>query len=212
METEKITHPSDMDAVLAYRNLLAAEDHLDELIFRAVDSEEKFTLRAMLADTINLRDEIMPAEHDPTKHCLVKHYAIAYEAIRERWKDLMTDELYWTKRHAYDLLINALEMLWGRQIITCERCDYERTARGNTERTAPNGQPRGAIQTTGVDREPSVQSVSGARQSGSGADSSEPQVDGWESGSITHHDWDRYGKDSSVGSEDGNITGRLREG
>lgn len=194
MEKEKVGNPSDMDAVLAYRNLLAAEDHLDELIFRATSSEEKFILRAMLADTVNLRDEIMPAEADSTKHCLVKHYAIAYEAIRERWKDLLTDELYWAKRHAYDLLVNALEMLWGRSIITCERCDYERKNNRNTGDATPDGLTRESVQTTGTDREPSIQGVPTPIPNRGFLSEESYNSIREEVGGHTHHNWDRNGE------------------
>lgn len=195
METEKVGNSSDMDAVMAYQNLLAAENHLDELIFRASDSEERFTLRAMLAETINLRDEIMPAEQDPTKHCLVKHYAAAYEGLRERWKDLRTDEAYLDKQHAYDLLVSSLEMLWGRSIITCERCDYERTIRRDTKSTFDDGEPRGAIQAVSDNREPSIQGVPEARTSGSRVSSSQPESDSGEELRIAHHHGNSHRED-----------------
>lgn len=173
MEKEKVGDPSDMDAVMAYRNYLAAEDHLDELIHRATTSEEKRDLEAMLDETIYIRDNIMPAESDATKHCLVKHYAAGYEGVRERWKDKRTEELYYLKKHAYDLLINALEMVWGRKIITCERCDYDRnrteiqTPSGSGSDTVggiERGQSTGLIQTTGEDREPELPDLLSARQ------------------------------------------------
>lgn len=211
METEKVGHPSDMDAVMAYRNYLAAEDHLDELIFRAPTTEEKFILEAMQEETIWLRDQIMPAEADPMKHCLVKHYAAAYEGVRERWKDLKTEQLFYAKKHAFELLINALEMLWDRHIITCERCDYERTARRDTEQATSDGKSRPIVYSVGLDREPSIQGVSGTRESGSGTDSSELEAYSGESEGITHHNWDRHGEDSPVGSQDSPVDGRLRE-
>lgn len=181
MEEKKID-TSDIDAVLAYRNYLAAEDHLDELIFRATTSEERRNLEAMLDEVIYIRDNIMPSENDPTKHCLVKHFAVGYEAVRERWKDKRTEELYYLKKHAFDLLIDALEMVWGRKIITCERCDYgrntnedNRNSEANSGTTVEHGQSRLTVSSAGEDREPVIQgvrdaSVSGAK--GSGNDSS----------------------------------------
>lgn len=189
-------HPSDMDAVLAYRNYLAAEDHLDELIVRATTSQERIALEAMLDLTIELRDEIMPAEADPTKHCLVKHYAAGYEAVRERWKALRTEELYWAKKHAYDLLIDALEMLWDRTIITCERCNYDKrnssSDGGDTGAGDEPRQSRDAVQSTSSSREPgilSVQTTNTGRTyvSGSGSDTSES-----ESGDTSFLDWNGY--------------------
>lgn len=143
---------SDTDAVLAYRNFLAAEDHLDELIYHATSREEELRLKQMEHDTIFLRDSIMPPEVDSTKHCLVKHYATAYEAVRERWKALQTEELYWHKRLAYELLTDALEMLWGRKINICERCyDGNNTDGGGHSRDeARHGQSREPIQTVSL--------------------------------------------------------------
>lgn len=168
MEAEKVGRSSDMDAVMSYRHYLAAEDHLDELIFRATTSQEKAALKAMQDDVIYLRDHIMPPEADPLKHCLVKHFAAGYEGARERWKDIQDEETYYNKKIAYDLLIDALEMLWERKIITCERCNYGRNETGiyttsgsgdDSLRGAEYGQSRGTISTISENREPGIQSV-----------------------------------------------------
>lgn len=158
-------NPSDMDAVLAYRNLLAAEDHLDELYARATTSEDKCNLEAMLEDTIALREVVMPKEANPIYHCLVKHYATAYEAAREVWKDTRTAGAWWAKTDAYNLLITALEMLWGRKIITCERCDY--AGAGQSLGPVPgHGQSRDSVPTVSLGGGLGIQSLpdSGAHE------------------------------------------------
>lgn len=190
METEKVGDPSDMDAVMAYRNYLAAEDHLDELIHRATSSEEKRKLEAMLDETIHIRDNIMPKEHDPTRHCIVKHFSAGYEGVRERWKDKRTEELYYLKRQAYDLLIDALEMVWGRKIITCERCDYERTSSRDTGDATSDGITRGTIQAVSADREPSVQSVPTPIPNRGFLSEEYYNSVREEVGGHTHHNWD----------------------
>lgn len=207
---------SDMDAVMAYRNYLAAEDHLEELIRHASTSEEKAKLEQMEADTIYLRDHVMPPEADSFKHCLVKHYSAAYEGMREKWKANRTEELREQKQIAYDLLIDALEMLWGRKINVCERCTHgdERNSASSgtdTEGGTGHGQPRGSVQTassSGICLIPSLQET--------GAMGSEISVSGGtagdgEEGDITFFDGDSFGEIHSAGGGDSGTRHRGRK-
>lgn len=111
----------DLDRLLAYRNFLAAEDHLDELIGGIHSQEEGNFLMGIKNEIEFLRDDVMPKEVDKDYHCVVKHVATAYEACREVAK-ATHDELDINRARATrDLLIGLLEKLWGRRIITCER-------------------------------------------------------------------------------------------
>lgn len=116
-----------MDRVLAYRNFLAAEDHLDELLSQATSSDERAILNGIKWNIIYLRDDVMPKEVDKRFHCLVKHLATAYEACREVAK-ATNDELDVQRAETCQLLLTqALERLWGRKITTCERCGVKET-------------------------------------------------------------------------------------
>lgn len=197
---ENTGRSSDMDAVLAYRNYLAAEDHLDELLHRASTLDEKLALEGLMEDTIALRENIMPAEADATRHCLVKHYAAGYEAVRERWKDTRTEQDWWNKKYAYDLLITALEMLWGRKIILCERCDYERdNADGGASSTGEpgHGRSRHAVSSASVDREPSISSLQEASSDGDKVSLSGGGTGEGESGTYTVSDGDSSREDDT---------------
>lgn len=148
-------HQSDMDALLMYRNLLAAEDHLEELDFRAEDSASQATAKGIMYDTITLRDRVMPPEVNPEYHCVVKHLAAAYEASREIWKAKKDLHSWWNKKYAYDLLCDALSELWGRRIMKCERCTNgdERNTESSGEHTSggvEHGEPRDLIQTVSL--------------------------------------------------------------
>lgn len=127
---------SDMDRLLAYRNYLAAEDHLDELINKAESSDEKIALRILKAEVIICRDRIMPEEKDSRYHCLVKHLATAYEACREVCKAENTADNNAVMSLTYEALIDALQRLWGRDIEICERCKKDESGRVQEESSA----------------------------------------------------------------------------
>lgn len=145
---------SDMDKWFAYRNLLCAEDHVTENLLRAESSEEKSALEGQLQRVVYLRDAIMPPEADSRYHCIVKHLSIAYEALREAYKGSQDPEEGDILSQAYDTVIWALEKLWGRKIITCERCTggkdetgrIQEEGRGDATATTVGGDTTGTIQ------------------------------------------------------------------
>ena len=111
----------DLDRLMVYRNLLAAEDHLDELYGNA-DAKQTEFLDGIKEETELARDMIMPEEADKHFHCLVKHYAAAYEGAREVYKVTKSDSDKIVLNMTHDLLDACLEKLWGHKLINCERC------------------------------------------------------------------------------------------
>lgn len=167
---------SDMDKLLAYRNFLAAEDHLDELINKAENSDEKFKFEMLQVTVEALRSHVMPPEVDPRLHCVVKHLSVAYEACREINKAERTEQHGNLQSICYEALTDALELLWGRKINVCERCTYgtgrvQEEDTGSNDVSSDDGVTRDLIQGVGDDREPSIPSseagVSGREQDSS---------------------------------------------
>ena len=116
----------DLDRLLAYRNFLAAEDHLDELLGGVHSTEEESFLTGIKNEVEYLRDDIMPKEVNKDFHCVVKHIATAYEACREVAKATHEDLDIERAKAVRSLLVTLLEKLWDRKIVTCERCmNYE---------------------------------------------------------------------------------------
>lgn len=127
-----------MDRLLAYRNLLCAEDHIDE-IRSSADADELQKLEAYKRIIEHTRSVIMPPELDKRYHCVVKHLATAYEAMREVYK-VSSDEL--DDAHAIiirDILMECLERLWGYKPITCERCGNEGETNEHTNQNEQDG-------------------------------------------------------------------------
>lgn len=147
-----------MDRVLAYRNFLAAEDHLDEIISQATSSDERAELLGIKWNIIYLRDDVMPKEVDKRFHCLAKHLATAYEACREVAK-ATNDELDVRRAETCQLLLTqTLEKLWGRKITTCERCGVkedngrlQKESSGSATSTADDGLTGISIQGVSTD-------------------------------------------------------------
>lgn len=123
----------DLDRLLAYRNFLAAEDHLDELLGGASSLEEERFLEGIKNEIEYLRDDVMPKEVNKDFHCVVKHIATAYEACREVAKATHEELDINRARATRDLLITLLEKLWDRKVITCERCKLHGEDDGNLE-------------------------------------------------------------------------------
>lgn len=173
----------DLDRLLAYRNFLAAEDHLDELIGGAHTSEEEAFLTGVKNEIEYLRDDIMPREVNKDFHCVVKHVATAYEACREVAK-ATHEELDITRAKAVrELLVALLEKLWGRKVIICERCKdgrLQEEGSGNTAEAIDDGLTRGSIQGVGSDRIASVSSGASGDPFGGEADGTEPNFAGRE--------------------------------
>ena len=151
----------DLDRLLAYRNYLAAEDHLDELLSGVHTLEEERFLEGVKNEIEYLRDDVMPKEVNKDFHCVVKHVATAYEACREVAK-ATHDELDINRARATrDLLITLLEKLWDRKVITCERCKdatrgIQTEGSGDTPETFDDGFTGNGIQGISDNREPSI--------------------------------------------------------
>lgn len=155
----------DLDRLLAYRSFLAAEDHVSELLYSPESAEQKAYLQGVKNELEYLRDDVMPAEVNKEYHCLVKHLATAYEACREVAK-ATHDELDEYRAEATQrLLIGLLEKLWGRKIVTCERCGVKEDdeSRGIQEEgigdiaaTFNSGLTRDTIQGGSLHREPLI--------------------------------------------------------
>jgi hypothetical protein len=175
----------DLDRLLAYRNFLAAEDHLDELLYSPSSSEEYDFLTGLKNEIEYLRDDVMPKETNKDYHCVVKHLSTAYEACREVAK-ATHEELDINRANACRGLLNtALEKLWGRKIITCERCKdgriQEESSRDSTEAFDDGFAGRG-VQGNSTDRIFGLSSSEGSGNSGSETDGTEPDLTGQEGG------------------------------
>lgn len=126
-----------MDRMLAYRNILCAEDHLDELILAATNLKELEELSNYKVALEGVRSKIGFAEEDERFHCLNKHLAVAYEAAREVAKETRSSE----DKELASLLGSyskwALEKLIGSHIEFCGRCKKELNGIGT--KTATRG-------------------------------------------------------------------------
>lgn len=151
----------DLDRLLAYRNFLAAEDHLDELLYGPKTIEEEAFLTGLKNEIEYLRDDVMPKEVDKNFHCVVKHLSLAYEACREVAKATHEDLDINRANACREILITVLEKLWGRKIVTCERCGVkEENGTGGIQEentrsfvdTTLDGLTRESVQRVGSDR------------------------------------------------------------
>lgn len=167
----------DLDRLLAYRNFLAAEDHLDELLYSPASSEEEFFLTGLKNEVEYLRDDVMPKEVNKEFHCVVKHLSLAYEACREVAK-ATHEELDISRANACRGLLNTvLERLWGRKIIVCERCGVKEEdggiqaeSAGGSAETIDDGFTGRSLQGDGSDRIASISSCTTSDPFGSEAD------------------------------------------
>lgn len=174
----------DLDRLLAYRNFLAAEDHIDELLYSPSSSEEQALLTGLKNEIEYLRDGVMPKETDKNYHCVVKHLSTAYEACREVAK-ATHNELDINRANACRGLLNAvLEKLWGREITKCERCKFygriqEKSADDSAE-TFDDGFTGRGIQGNSTDRIFGISSSEAGYYSGNEANGTEPNIAGRE--------------------------------
>ena len=175
----------DLDRLLAYRNFLAAEDHLDELIGGIHSQEEGNFLMGIKNEIEFLRDDVMPKEVNKDYHCVVKHVATAYEACREVAKATHNELDINRARATRDLLIGLLERLWGRRIITCERCKdaarrVQAESAGDSAETTDDGLTRDSIQRVGDDRVISIFGSEAVHDFRGETDGTEPEIAGRE--------------------------------
>ena len=141
----------DLDRLLAYRNFLAAEDHLDELLGGTVPHEMESYLMGVKNEIEYLRDDVMPKEANKDFHCLVKHVATAYEACREVAKATHYELDINRANATRDLLMSLLEKLWDRKVIKCERCKdatrgIQDEGAGSASEASDDGLSRGSVQ------------------------------------------------------------------
>ena len=135
----------EMDRLMVYRNLLAAEDHCDEILFGDKNLDTKVFVEGIKNETEIVRDMVMPQEADKDFHCLVKHYSAAYEGAREIFKVTKSDDDRTLMMMTRDLLVNCLEKLWGHKLITCERCGAKEEDESNGIQTEGSGSSSGPV-------------------------------------------------------------------
>lgn len=173
----------DLDRLLAYRNFLAAEDHLDELLYSPATSEEQAFLTGLKNEIEYLRDDVMPKEVNKDFHCVVKHLSTAYEACREVAK-ATHDELDINRANACRGLLNTvLEKLWGRKITICERCKdgrIQEEGAGDSAETFDDRLTGRGVQGNSTDRIFGLSSSEAGDPFGGEADGAEPNITGRE--------------------------------
>lgn len=174
----------DLDRLLAYRNFLAAEDHLDELLYSPESSEEQSFLTGIKNEIEFLRDDVMPKEINRDFHCVVKHLSTAYEACREVAKATHEDLDINRANACRGILISVLERLWGRKIITCERCHLhggiQEESSGDTPTAFVDGLTRDSLSADSFSREFGVSSCETGDGIGDEADDFESNFAGRE--------------------------------
>lgn len=122
--SDEFVQKIELDAVLAYKNLLALEDHLMEFHGTA---EEEADVAEILMFVRDLRDRVMPEESDKRFHCATKHALAALVALEEIEKAI--DVIEGDRTIAHDNLRAmreiaswSLEKLWGHELENCKRC------------------------------------------------------------------------------------------
>lgn len=150
-----------MDRYLCYRNLLALEDHILELLMSPEDSEERELLLGFLNEVRYNRDDVLPDEKNKKYHCVVKHLSTAYEAALEVAKATQEDIDFCRAEVLRSMLYDAISKCLDRKVIVCERCGVkeENGTRGvQTENTrsfidsAFDGLTRDSVQRVSPDR------------------------------------------------------------
>lgn len=133
---DKIAPSETMDRLLVYRNLLCAEDHIDEILDSARSSDELQDLKNYKLAIEGVRSTLGFVEVDSRYHCLTKHLAVAYEAAREVAKATHSE----SDRETANLLRSysrwSLEKLIGAPIENCGRCKEQHEQRDENEQTA----------------------------------------------------------------------------
>lgn len=119
---DKVAPNETMDRLLIYRNLLCAEDHIDEITDSATSSTELLELKNRKVALENIRSNLGFVEEEPRYHCLTKHLAVAYEAAREVAKATKSESDLETANLLRSFLKWSLEKLIGAPIENCGRC------------------------------------------------------------------------------------------
>lgn len=136
---DKIAPNETMDRLLMYRNLLCAEDHIDEIMDSATSSDELKLLKNWKVALEGIRSNIGFIEEEPRYHCLTKHLAVAYEAAREVAKATHSESDFERANLLRSYLRWSLEKLIGAPIENCGRCKEKHEQRNENEQTASGG-------------------------------------------------------------------------
>lgn len=140
-----------IDRYYAYRNLLAAEEHLLELLMSPESSEAQTYLEGMLNEVRHLRDSILPEEKNKKFHCLVKHLSSAYEASIEVAKVTGTQSDKAIAGDLRTLLYDAIGKVLEKRITLCGRCGVkEEHEQHNTSTQDDSG--RGKLESDEISR------------------------------------------------------------
>lgn len=147
------TAPAEtMDRVLIYRNLLCAEDHIDEVSDSVTSMQELEYLKDMKLAIESVRSTLGFDEVDRRYHCLTKHLAVAYEAAREVAKVTHNESDFERAALLRNYLRISLEHLLMKKIVNCGRCK-EKYEQHNTSTQDDSG--RGKLESDEISR-PSV--------------------------------------------------------
>lgn len=133
---DKIAPNETMDRLLVYRNLLCAEDHIDEIMDSATSQAELQDLKNYKLAIEGVRSSLGFVEEEPRYHCLTKHLAVAYEAAREVAKATHSESDLETANLLRSYLRWSLEKLIGAPIENCGRCKEKHEQRDENEQTA----------------------------------------------------------------------------
>lgn len=119
---DQVAPEETVDRLLMYRNLLCAEDHLDEMIVTATTADESSRLKDIKSAIENIRSDVGFVEYDKRYHCLTKHLSVAYEAAREVAKATHSESDFARAEVLRFYMLFALEKLLGAKIHNCSRC------------------------------------------------------------------------------------------
>lgn len=133
---DKIAPDETMDRLLVYRNLLCAEDHIDEIMDSATSSAELQELKNWKTAIEGIRSSLGFIEEEPRYHCLTKHLAVAYEAAREVAKATHSESDFERATLLRSYLKWSLEKLIGAPIENCGRCKEKHEQLDENEQTA----------------------------------------------------------------------------
>lgn len=137
---DRIAPNETMDRLLVYRNLLCAEDHIDEIMDSATSSTELQDLKNYKLAIEGVRSSLGFIEEEPRYHCLTKHLAVAYEAAREVAKATHSESDRETANLLRSYLKWSLEHLIGAPIENCGRCKEKHEQRVENKQDADGGE------------------------------------------------------------------------
>lgn len=119
---DQVAPEETVDRLLMYRNLLCAEDHLDEMIAMARTADESSWFKDLKTVIENIRSDVGFVEEDKRYHCLTKHLSVAYEAAREVAKATHSESDFARAELLRLYMLFSLERLLGAKVNNCSRC------------------------------------------------------------------------------------------